>query len=68
MNIDSIVIDKVLINEVMDFVLVLNNNKAIIVGADSNFNKDNYNQVVEVYNLNSLSNEYLESTFDYYKN
>lgn len=54
----------VLFNEEMDFIVVLDNNKVIIIGPDSNFDAD-FSQLIEVFDLKNLSKEYLESAEDY---
>jgi hypothetical protein len=54
----------VLFNEEMDFIVVLDNNKVIIIGADSNFNND-FSQVIEVFDFKDLTKEYLDSAENY---
>lgn len=58
----------VLFNEEMDFIVVLDNGKVIIIGADSNFNNDFFNQIIQVFDFKSLSEEYLNSAENYYQN
>jgi hypothetical protein len=58
----------VLLNEEMDFIVVLDNYKVIIIGADSNFNNHFFNQIIQVFDFKSLSEDYVNSAENYYLN
>lgn len=64
-NSHSVYIVSVLFNEEMDFIVVLNNDKVVIIGADSNFNNDFFCQIIQVFDFKSLTEEYLNCSENY---
>ncbi|NUY82720.1 hypothetical protein HUK80_17590 [Flavobacterium sp. MAH-1] len=64
-NDKPVLIERILRNDEMDFIIVLSNHKVIVVGADSNFNNEHFNQIIDVFDLKDLSNEYLENTSEW---
>jgi len=56
----TVKIIKILYTPEMDFIIILDNNKVIIVSGDDNFDNLSYSQILQVYDYEGLSKQYLD--------
>jgi len=59
-NLITVKIIKILYTSEMEFIIILDNNKVIIVSGDDNYDNLSYCQILHVYDYESLSKGYLD--------